>query len=200
MTEEDLKRELTRLEPFEGRVPWMYLDNADEPNVTCGVGYLLASADEACRLPFHHVGDGLRATPDEIRADFFRVRSMRGGLRADAYKGDLRLAPKDIDAEGFRRLRVMLAMLPREFPRYADFPEGVQAALLDLRWNSGSLVKWRKLRAACNSIPPNWRVAAGECRTANPDNNVQREYRNDWRSQMFIDAAVAAGPTEGIRP
>ena len=191
MTDDDLKAELDRLEPFEGRVPWMYLDNADRPNVTCGVGFLLASADAACALPWHHADDGLAAAPDEVRADFHRVASMRGGLRADAYKGNLRIAPADIDAEGFRRLRAMVSHLQDEFPGYDGFPDGIQAALLDLRWNCGSLMGWTHLRAACNSVPPDWSTAAAQCRTANPSGNVQREHRNDWRSQCFLDAAVS---------
>lgn len=201
MSDDELKAELDRLEPFEGRVPYLYLDNAEHPNVTCGVGYLIASVDDACRLPWHHLADGLPASRDEITADFLRVKSMRGGMRADAYKGSLRLAPADIDSEGFRRLRVMLKGLPFVFPGFEGFPDGVQQALLDLAWNCGlaapkGLGGWTHLRAACNAIPPDWQTAATQCRTANPDNNPQREHRNDWRSQCFLDALVATpGPT-----
>jgi hypothetical protein len=207
MNDDDLKAELDRLEPFEGRCPWMYLDNAEHPNVTCGVGYLLASVDDAAWLPWHHLDDGLPASRDEITADFLRVQGMRGGMLAASYKGNLRLAPNDIDAEGIRRLRAMIAKLQEEFPGYDGFPAGVQASLLDLRWNVGSLLGWHHLRAACNSVPPNWAnkiddgtiegkidptSAACQCRTANPSGNAQREHRNDWRSQAFLDAAVAS--------
>ena len=191
MNDDDLKAELDRLEPFEGRCPWMYLDNAEHPNVTTGVGFLLASVDDAARLPWHHLDDGLLATRDEIAADFMRVQGMRGGMLAAAYKGNLRLAPDDIDAEGIRRLRAMIAKLQEEFPGYDGFPAGVQASLLDLRWNVGSLLGWHHLRAACNSVPPDWPTAATQCRTTNPSGNAQREHRNDWRSQAFLDAAVA---------
>jgi len=201
MTDDDLKLELDRLRPFEGTVPWLYLDNADHPNVTCGVGFLLASIDDACRLPWHHLADGLPASRDEITAEFQRVAGMPGGLRADAYKNGLRLAPADIDSEGIRRLRVILRGLPFVFPGFDGFPDGVQQALLDLAWNCGlaapkGLAGWIRLRAACNSVPPDWKTAATQCRTANPNGNVQREHRNDWRSQCFVDAVVATpGPT-----
>jgi hypothetical protein len=188
MIDEELKAELDRLEPFEGRVPWMYLDSAAHPNVTCGVGYLLSNADAACSLPFVHLDGETPATIDEIRADFHRVISLPGGLRASAYKGPLRLSQADIDAEGFRRLRGFLKGLPGVFPGFEGFPDGVQQALLDLAWNVGlgGLAKWSHLCAACNSVPPNWEMAAANCRTANPSHNPQREHRNDWRSSCFV--------------
>src|ERR1035437_7251314 len=132
MTDEELKTELDRLAPFEGRVPFLYLDNATRPNVTTGVGFLIVGIDDACKLPFYRVSDGQPATRAEITNDFLRVRSMRGGLVASAYKGGLRRAEADIDSEGFRRLRQFLADLPGVFPGFDGFPNGVQLALLDL--------------------------------------------------------------------
>ena len=200
MTDDDLKAELTRLEPFEGREPFMYLDNADPPNVTTGVGFLLASDDAACALPWHHASDGLPATPDEVRADFHRVQSMRGGMMAAAYRGNLRLAPADIDAEGFRRLRVFLDGLPGVFPGFDGFPAGVQQALLDLAWNCGlaapkGLAGWTHLRAACNAVPPDWQAASEQCSTANPNKSPARTARNDWRIKCFLAELATPGPT-----
>ena len=219
MTDEDLKAELTRLEPFEGRVPWPYLDARGL--VTTGVGYLLHDVDAMLAMPWHHLDDGLPATPDEVRAEYFRVQAMPAGLGANHYKGALRLLPADIDAEGVRRLRVFLAGLPGVFPGYDGFPRPAQLALLDLAWNDGlgapatathaatGLRGWTHLLAACNAVPPNWAnriddgtpagacdpmCAAAQCRTANPNNNPDRQKRNDWRSQSFIDAAVAPVP------
>jgi hypothetical protein len=121
-------------------------------------------------------------------------------MKANAYKGSLRLAPDDIDAEGYRRLRAFLEGLPDVFPGFVGFPEGVQQALLDLAWNCGlaapkGLAGWTHLRAACNSVPPDWQTAAAQCRTANPNNSLDREHRNDWRSQMFLNAVATPGPT-----
>jgi hypothetical protein len=193
ISDDYLKAELDRLVPYEGRCGWLYLDNATRPNVTVGVGFLVASIDDACALPFYRVSDGLPATRAEITADFMRVRSMRGGLVANAYKGGLRLAEAAIDTEGFRRLHAFLDGLPAVFPGFDGFPRGVQMALLDIAWNVGlgALHGWTHLRAACNSVPPNWAMAAAQCRTANPSNNSMREHRNDFRSQAFLDAAVA---------
>jgi hypothetical protein len=194
LTDNDLRAQLDRLRPFEGDVPYMYLDNAKTPNVTTGVGFLLFDVDSAVALPWVHGVSGHPAAPDEIRAEFFRVLSMRGGLQAAAYKGSLRLTPAAIEAEGFRRLRAMLAGLPHVFPGFAGFPSVVQQRLLDLAWNCGlgrypGLMGWTRLREACNSVPPDWLTAAEECKTANPTGRPAREARNAWRAQGFLTAA-----------
>jgi hypothetical protein len=197
----ELKAELTRLEPFERRVPWPYLDV--KGLVTTGVGFLLADVDAMVALPWHHLSDGSPATPDEMKTEYFRVQGMRAGLGANAYRGTLRLFQGDIDTEGFRRLRLAMDDLQDIFPGYDAFPAGVQQALLDLRWNCGGaahppgLRSWTHLLAACNSVPPDWKAAAGQCRTANPDNNPQRAHRNDWRSSCFVDAAAATPEPAG---
>lgn len=204
MLDDELKPVLTELQQYEGRVLWLYLDNADPPNATVGVGCLVASVDAAKRLPFHHITDGLRATPDEIAQDFFRVRSMRGGLPARAYRGNIALSDADIDALGFVRLREFLAGLPGVFPGFDGFPLSVRQVLLDLAWNVGlgaeatsahaatGLRAWAGLRKACNSVPPDWRAAAHECTTANPNHSPVREARNAYRAKGFLDAASAA--------
>jgi GH24 family phage-related lysozyme (muramidase) len=206
MDDEALNDELDRLgKPgLEGTVSYMYLDSATPPNVTAGIGFLLASVDAAVALPWQHA-DGTPATAQEISADFFRVRNMAGGLRAEKYQGNLCLTHNAIYAEGRRRLRAMLSALPGLFPAYESFPAGVQQALLDLEYNlgPGKLSTWTKLRAACNSTPPNWAnlladghtvdplCAAAQCRVANPDHRLGREARNDFRSNAFVAAAAA---------
>lgn len=192
MTEDELRVVLGILERSEGRVAWLYLDNAEHPNVTVGVGCLIATVDDARRLPFRRA-DGTPATPDAIATDFFRVRSMRGGLRATAYRGDLTLTDADIDALAFTRLRHAEAALPSVFPEYGSFPLGVRQALLDLAWNVGlgawpGLRGWDRLRAALASRPPAYDVAATECTTANPDGNPWRAKRNAWRQAQFLAA------------
>jgi len=198
MTDEELRLNLSELEAYEGRVSWMYLDSATPANVTVGVGCLLASVDDACALPFRIVG--FPAAREAIAAEFLRVSSMPGGLRAKAYRKDMFLQNADIDALAFQRMRNMLADLPAIFPGFEAFPLGVRQALLDLGWNCGlgaypGLRGWSKLIAASNSVPPDWSTAAIECRTANPNKSPSREKRNNWRSQCFLDAAAQEGST-----
>lgn len=197
MTDDDLRAELDRLaQPgVEGNEPFMYLDSAKPPrgpNVTTGIGFLLHSVDAALALPWHHAADGLRASAAEVQAEWARVTAMPGGLQATAYRGPLRLSPADIEAEGFRRLRAMAAGLQVEFPGYDSFPASVQQALLDLRWNAGSLLGWVHLRTACNAAPPDWLTASEQCTTANPNGSSLREARNAWRVQCFLTAAGIA--------
>jgi hypothetical protein len=201
MTDDDLRAELDRLSQpgVEGSEPFMYLDNAKPPkgpNVTTGVGFLLASDTAAKELPWQHA-DGTLATPAEVSAEFFRVSSMRGGLPATRYRGPLSISPETIEAEGLRRLRAMVAGLQREFPGFDGFPSSAQQCLLDLRWNAGSLLGWTHLRAACNSVPPDWLTASKECTVANPNGAPLRETRNAWRAGCFLTAAgaeVTPGP------
>jgi hypothetical protein len=194
LTDDDLKAELTRLEPFEGRVPWAYLDT--KGLVTTGVGYLLHDLAAMQALPWHHGIDGLPAAPDEVAAEWARLQRLPAGKGAAFYKGPLRLAPEDIDAEGFRRLRAFVAGLTHLFPGYDGFPESVQQALLDLGWNCGTgpqlpgLGGWHGLLACCNSVPPDWAGAVDQCTTANPTNIPTRAIRNRWRQQCFKLAAL----------
>ena len=202
MTDEDLKPVLDELQVYEGRVPHMYLDTAEAPNVTVGVGCLIHNVDAALKLPFHHSGDGVRAAPDEISHDYFRVRAMPGGLLAQKYKGDLRLSDADIDGLGFTRLRTFLARLPEVFPAYEAFPVSVKQVLLDLAWNVGlgapassahaatGLHAWLGLRASCEAR--DWLEGAHHCTTANPDHIPAREQRNQWRVSGFRRAAHIA--------
>jgi len=196
MTDAELKPVLTQIETYEGRVPWLYQDSADHPNVTLGVGCLIASVEEACALPFVNRWTNALAPREEIATDFLRVKSMRGGMLAAKYRGAIRLSETAIDQLGFTRLRTFLADLRAIFPGYDGFPSGPRQALLDLAWNTGTgnkrpgLRTWTHLLTACNRIPPEWPTAAKECRTANPDRLPARETRNDWRSQQFIEAAA----------
>ena len=198
LTDDDLRAELDLLRPFEGDVPWMYLDNAAHPNVTTGVGFFLFSVDTAKALPWVHGVSGAPAAQDEIASEFFRVKSMRGGLSAAAYKGCLVLTKDAIEAEGFRRLRQMTEGLRVLFPGYDGFPLSAQRCLLDLAWNCGlgawpGLKGWTKLLAACNSVPPDFLTASKECTTSNPSKAPTREARNAWRAQCFLTASRLQG-------
>ena len=191
MTDDELRPVLSELETYEGRVPWLYLDSAREPNVTVGVGCLMAKLDEACALPFQC--DGRLATRAEITNAWLRVRSMPGGLLAKAYRWNVVLPNDAIDALAFARMRRMLADLPTVFPAFEAFPVGVRQALLDLAWNCGlgespGLRGWHGLRAALDQVPPDYATAARECTTANPNHSHTREARNAWRAKAFLDA------------
>jgi len=200
LTDDELRPNLVELEQYEGRVHWPYLDTAKPANVTIGVGCLISSADALVALPLHNGVSGLPAADDDKHAEFFRVRSMLGGLPSVRYKGPLVLLDADIDALAFQRMRAMLVGLPAVFPGFDDYPVPIQRCLLDLAWNNGlgseahglhpatGLRAWDHLRSACSRR--DWPTGARECTVANPDNNRLREARNAWRAGCFL--AVAA--------
>lgn len=201
MTESELLQELKAIARWEGRVPWPYLDSARDPNVTIGIGCLVASVDDLRALPLRRYRDSQLAGPDEVGVEFCRVRAMRGGMRASAYRNGLYLAEADIDALAIERLRALIAGLPAVVPSYARLPAPAQACLLDLGWNCGlgkrpGLLGWVHLRGALAVDPPNWELAAANCTTTNPDNLAKRAARNAWRVAC-MQAAAEGRPTPG---
>jgi hypothetical protein len=183
MTDSELSKKLASIACWEGRVPWPYLDNADPPNVTLGIGCLVASVDEMRELGLHRYSDDQPATPAEAGAEFCRLRSMRGGQRASAYRGGLYLPEPAIDALALARLRTIDSGLPRVFTAYDRLPDAARTCLIDLAWNVGvhGLELWCHLRAALLSDPVAWGDAIKNCSTANPLHSAGRASRNAWR-------------------
>lgn len=194
MTRDSQTKVLACITHWENRIPWPYLDNADEPNVTIGIGCLVASADDMRNLPMRRVRDGRLAFPDDIGTEFLRLRSMPGGLRAAAYRGSLYLEEPDIDALAFKAMAELLEALPSVFPAWPDLPFPAQVCLLDLGWNVGTgkrpgLQGWIHLRESLDACPPNWAKAGENCTTANPHNLPMRAARNGWRVECMGAAA-----------
>lgn len=182
--EQTLINILKALEIFEGKVPFMYLDNAKPPNVTVGIGCLLKNVDVACRLPFVNGTTNTAATEAEIMADFNRVYNMPGGLIAKKYKGNLYLQDDAIYDLGVAKLNTdFLPGLHRLCPSFDSFPEPCQAALIDMAWNlgMGGLAKFQKLITACNNN--DWNTASQQCSV-----KTSRADRNNWRSSQFLAA------------
>lgn len=196
MQESDLLKQLEAIAHWEGRVPWPYLDSADEPNVTIGIGCLIASVDDLRALPIRRYRDDELATPAELGSEFCRLRSMRGGQRAAAYRDGLYLPESEIDALAIKRLRCMVAALPAVFPAFDSLPKAARTCLADLAWNVGvpGLRAWRRLREALGATPPDWIAAADNCTTANPGHVAGRAARNAWRVDC-MNAAAEGRPT-----
>lgn len=199
MTDDQLRQVLTDLETFEGRVPYIYNDNATPPNRTVGVGCLLKDAAAAGVLPFKNLTAGRSATSDEIASDFARVAAMPGGLLARRYQGlpSIQLGDDDITALAITKLRTeFLPGLLGLCPGFDNFPEPAQSALIDMAWNLGlgapatpthratGLHGFPSLIAACNRA--DWATAATQSHVA-----TSRDDRNAWRAAQFLKAGAA---------
>jgi hypothetical protein len=193
---------LAALEPWESRIRHMYLDSArtngvPSPNVTIGIGCLLANVQAATALPFQISSGGLggepqrAATVDEIRADWDRVRAMAPGFLAAHYQGHatlLFLLDDAIDELALWRLENdCLPVLHRYFPRFDDLPQGVQLAIVDMAWNLGlgGLHKFGEFIGAVNR--DDFDTAARECHRIDC-----RPERNDWCRRELLGAAATA--------
>lgn len=167
---------------FEGKVPWMYLDTRGF--VTAAVGQLLATAADACQLPFQNkVG---QASLDEIIADWKRVKAMAPAHSPSFYHCDssLTLSGEAIDALLRSRVMGFDKQLDGVFPQYDSFPHEIKLALLDMIFNlgMGGLLKYSHLRASIAA--KNWAAASTECYRHGP--NAER---NLWCENQFRIAA-----------
>jgi hypothetical protein len=191
MTDDDLRPVADELRRFEGLVLHLYQDKRGY--VTTAIGCRVFDLGQALALPFvksHPSQLTTYATPAEVAAEYSRICAMPKGLGSKAYAGDLWLLASDAYALTFSRLREMIPDLQGTFPGWPSFPAPARDCLIDLRWNAGSLHHgWPNLLAACNAVPPNWRAAAGDCETSNPDNSPSTDARNAWRRQCFLTAA-----------
>jgi hypothetical protein len=175
---------LAKLETFEARIHWMYLDT--EAHVTAGIGCMLPAVASALLLPW--VKAGRTATHDEITAEFCRVSVMQKGMAPGHYRGDLTLPDAAIDAELLRRLTIVDKALPAVFPGYAALPDAWKLGLLDLGYNMGVhglQTKFPHFTLAVNS--GNGQVAEAQC--IRPQVGLRR---NAWTQSCFQTEAKDA--------
>jgi GH24 family phage-related lysozyme (muramidase) len=180
-----LDESITKLESFEGVIPWMYLDT--EGHVTVGVGLMLPDVQAALRLPFQL--SGRAATEAEISAEFARVDALPMGRAALFYRG--KNSP-ELTREGIDSLlRTVLTGFEGELRGalhgYDGFPDPVKLALLDMIYNLGPAGLLKGYPRLMKSLAAgNWAEAAGECLRHGPG-----AARNEWTRQQFLSSVVA---------
>ena len=171
---------------FEGRIGHLYLDTRGL--VTVGVGKMLRNEAAALALPFVRRADGLRASPQEIVADYRTVLAQPMGKLAASYRTFTLLDLPDAAIDALLRATVdgFQADLRARLPGYAAAPAAAKAALLDMAYNLGTdgLLQYKRLKAAVAA--GDWRRAAAECHRHGPSPE-----RNDWTRDQFL-AALAA--------
>lgn len=178
--------------PLEGVVRHFYLDTLGL--VTIAYGCLVATVHEACSLPMVR-RDGAPATPDEIAADWHRIKGRpnlaRLGYRAAATVAELRLTPEGVEAVTWAKLDKMLDHLERRFPGFASWPASAQLAVVSLSWACGPGFDFPKCVAALQR--QDWAGAAAECqmRTAGNPGLVPRNRAN---RALLLGAAAGGDP------
>lgn len=196
---------IDRTRKHEGTVSWPYLDTADEPRVTIGVGHMVATDKAFAKLDL--VVDGTGATPDEsvVTAAWSALQSMvaqqtsaKPKMNAEAFKAKttVRLKASEIEKLLAADLETAIAAAKRAFPKFDSFPVLAQEAIVDMMFNMGAVKfvegKWPNFFKAVNgdggsSHKPNWGEAAKQSHRKGI-----RDERNDEIKKLFEDAALAA--------
>lgn len=158
--------EFRRISPhLEGLIDCMYRDSIGANKdpalhkplgglVTTAIGVLIDPVDLALPLPWVRVRDGLPATPDEIRAEWQKIKTWpnlnRDGAGAARRLCDLRLTAEGVQQATTATLERMLWQLLKDFPELPEWPPSAQLAVLLLVWAVGTDLprKWPKLTAA----------------------------------------------------
>jgi GH24 family phage-related lysozyme (muramidase) len=191
----DKAKALALIEPFEGTVPWMYLDV--NGYVTVGIGNLLASPHVATTLVWDRRGGGVEPDEVEVVDEWERVHRAVRGLPAIQYKRltTMELHPSEIARLFGRRVDEFETSLQHLFPGFAGWPEPAQLATLDMAFNlgAGALPRdWPNLTAALRA--QDWRAAAAQSHRPQ-----SRPARNAAVLELFVDAGRAgAVPTSEI--
>jgi len=182
-TKDELERYLSNIRLFEGECPWMYLDNAKTPNVTCGYGFMLPNSDIAASLKWTIAGND--ASVGDVKHEFCRVKAMRGGMLASNYKGNLVLDSEQMVDYVVRQLTDrFIPDATKHCPGFELFPDGVKDCLIDIEWNVGSLSNFPFLCAFCNFV--DWAMAAPQSHVS-----TSRLARNKWRYDSIMSAIGA---------
>jgi hypothetical protein len=181
MTPNTIDAIIAKLLEFEASVPFMYLDDAEPPVVTCGIGHAMFSVNDALGLPWS-IGD-LDALPAQIAADYLKVKQARPGYAAGHYKGLTICRLGDDDIRGLCRAEFLghLAKFRKHVPDIGFYPVPAQLACGDLLFNLGPDFtvngEWPKLTLAI--FANDWTTAAVQSHRAPPINAARNKYVHD---------------------
>ncbi|HXU19659.1 MAG TPA: hypothetical protein VN788_03640 [Verrucomicrobiae bacterium] len=193
-------------EPFEGSIPYMYLDV--KGLVTVGVGNLIDPVALATALAFTFKNKpgiatpGAAATPDQIAAEWQKLKSntslaQRGHL-ACAPITDLELADGPLNDLILKRLTQNESFLKRQAPfaQFDTWPADAQLGLLSMAWAMGPAapLNFHHFCAACQNL--DFKTAAAQCEMSTAGNPGVIP-RNNANQKLFQNAAaVLAGSAD----
>ena len=185
-------------EPFERRVPWMYLDI--KRLVTTAVGNLVEPASVAQGMPFVHKGDGGAATRDEIGAEWQMLKGQpdlaQKGFRACEPITNLRLTDASIDQIVLARFDANDRFLSQQFSGWASWPADAQLGAHSIAWAGANFPKaWTNFNRAVAAR--DWTTAAAESHLQETGNPGVKP-RNEADARLFNNAAVV--DASGLNP
>lgn len=176
--------------PWEGRLPFMYLDV--KGLVTTGVGNLVDPIALVLSLPWK-TADGTPATRQQVIDEWHNIKSLQqyrlmGGGHYKRF-ATLFLDDADIDALVMTKLNENDKYLADRFPEWHDWCADAQMAVHSLSWAVGPFFRFPRLEIALKA--DDWRLAASEVRmdeTGNPG----LKPRNAANKHMLLNAALVA--------
>ncbi len=181
-------------EPFEGAIPYMYLDI--KGLVTVGVGNLIDPVEVATALPFQFKDQpGLQASKEQIAAEWNLLKCdplLAGkGHLACAALTHLELSGDGIETLINQRLLSNETLLKREewFQAFESWPADAQLALLSMAWAIGpdGFKRFPNFRAACQRM--DFETAAKESRL-NETGNPGVTPRNQANFTLLSNASI----------
>jgi len=186
-------------EPFEGLVPFMYLDV--KGLVTIGVGNLIDPLELALELEFQWknkpgvANPGQVATPEDVTAEWNRIKNntalAQKGHRACEPLTNLEINDEVLDALIVKRVTGNESFLKRQkaFLNFENWPADAQLGLLSMAWAMGpaGILNFRKFSAACEKM--DFIGAAAECKM-NEVGNPGLVPRNRANKMLFENAAT----------
>lgn len=178
----------SKMEKYEGRIDYMYLDS--KGLVTVGVGHLIKDIASAQKLNFKK-SDNKPASKEEIKADYETVKKQPTNRLASFYKKHtkLHLSVADINTLTNKHIDNFESELKKIFPDFSTYPSEVRLALFDIIFNVGMTDlnnKWPNFKKAVKD--KDWTAAA---KASNRKAPISAE-RNKYVKDLFEKAAAAA--------
>lgn len=167
--------------------------------VTIGDGCIAEPIELALAMPLRRA-DGQLATPEEIRAEWEKIKRAPGLDQQGAWGArklaTLHLEDEAIEALTWQRFRATATELAHRYPGFPAWPAAAQLATLGMAWALGTDKLWKlfvRWRAAVTA--EDWAGAAAECRILE-EGNAGVVKRNQANRALFSFAAEGGDPGE----
>jgi hypothetical protein len=169
----------------ESLTTWMYLDTADSPVVTCGIGHALFILEDCLALPWNQ-------PKTVVQQDYQTIAGKPPGYRAEWYEQFTTSRLTETFVRGLldRDIDRQVKILRCHFVRYKEYPESAREALEDMAFQLGGNFPrtWPQFSQAVRN--EDWSRAAACCHRKNIS-----EQRNRDTAALFLAAAEQESPS-----